>query len=75
MMSPDLQDLTGQLIKRMVSLPERAGNELLQPLIDAAPPGTIPVTQKEELLAGPGAAGSAAPDQSSVDDLPAAPGF
>jgi chemotaxis protein CheZ len=75
MMSQDFQDLTGQLIKKVVALLERTENELLHLLIDAAPHGTIPEAKKDELLAGPGAAGSVALDQSSVDDLLAELGF
>jgi chemotaxis protein CheZ len=48
---------------------------LLRLLIDAAPPGTIKEVKKEELMAGPGAPGSVALEQSSVDDLLADLGF
>jgi chemotaxis protein CheZ len=75
MMAQDFQDLTGQLIKKVVALLERTENDLLQLLIDAAPAGTIPTAKKDELLAGPGAAGSVALDQTDVDDLLADLGF
>lgn len=75
MMAQDFQDLTGQLIKKVVTLLERTEKELLRLLIDAAPPGTIAEVKKEELMAGPGAPGSVALDQSSVDDLLADLGF
>ncbi|WP_394781885.1 protein phosphatase CheZ [Undibacterium sp.] len=75
MMAQDFQDLTGQLIKKVVSLIERTENDLLKLLIDAAPPGTISLVKKDELMAGPGAAGSIALEQSSVDDLLADLGF
>ncbi|GGC62185.1 protein phosphatase CheZ [Undibacterium terreum] len=75
MMAQDFQDLTGQLIKKVVSLIERTENDLLKLLIDAAPPGTISITKKDELMAGPGAAGGIALEQSSVDDLLADLGF
>ncbi len=75
MMAQDFQDLTGQLIKKVVSLIERTENDLLKLLIDAAPPGTISITKKDELLAGPGAAGGTVLEQSSVDDLLADLGF
>jgi len=75
MMAQDFQDLTGQLIKKVVTLLERTEKELLRLLIDAAPPGTIKEVKKEELMAGPGAPGSVALEQSSVDDLLADLGF
>ena len=75
MMAQDFQDLTGQLIKKVVSLLERTEKDLLKLLIDAAPPGTINEVKKEEIMAGPGAPGSIALDQSSVDDLLADLGF
>ena len=75
MMAQDFQDLTGQLIKKVVTLLERTEKELLRLLIDAAPAGTINEVKKEELMAGPGAPGSVALDQSSVDDLLADLGF
>lgn len=75
MMAQDFQDLTGQLIKKVVTLLERTETELLRLLIDAAPAGTITEVKKEELMAGPGAPGGTALDQSSVDDLLADLGF
>ena len=75
MMAQDFQDLTGQLIKKVVTLLENTEKDLLKLLIDAAPAGTIPEVKKEELMAGPGAPGSVALDQSSVDDLLADLGF
>ncbi|MFZ6644951.1 protein phosphatase CheZ [Undibacterium sp. TJN25] len=75
MMAQDFQDLTGQLIKKVVSLIERTENDLLKLLIDAAPPGTMSLIKKDELMAGPGAAGGIALEQSSVDDLLADLGF
>lgn len=75
MMAQDFQDLTGQLIKKVVTVLERTENELLRLLIDAAPPGAVTEVKKEELMAGPGAPGSVALDQGSVDDLLADLGF
>ena len=75
MMAQDFQDLTGQLIKKVVTLMERTENDLLKLLIDAAPPGTVVQVQRVEETAGPGAPGSTALDQSSVDDLLADLGF
>jgi chemotaxis protein CheZ len=75
MMAQDFQDLTGQLIKKVVVVLERTENELLRLLIDAAPPGAVTEVKKEEMMAGPGAPGSVALDQGSVDDLLADLGF
>ncbi len=75
MMAQDFQDLTGQLIKKVVTLMERTENDLLKLLIDAAPPGTVVQVQRVEETAGPGSPGSTALDQSSVDDLLADLGF
>lgn len=75
MLSQDFQDLTGQLIKKVVTVLERTENDLLKLLIDAAPPGALTRINKEELLAGPGAAGGIALKQDDVDDLLADLGF
>ena len=75
MMAQDFQDLTGQLIKKVVTLMERTENDLLNLLIDAAPPGTVVQVQHVEVTAGPGAPRSVALDQSSIDDLLADLGF
>jgi chemotaxis protein CheZ len=75
MMAQDFQDLTGQLIKKVVTLMERTENDLLKLLIDAAPPGTVVQVHRVEETAGPGAPGSKSLDQSSVDDLLAELGF
>jgi chemotaxis protein CheZ len=75
MMAQDFQDLTGQLIKKVVTLLEKTEKDLLKLLIDAAPPGAITEDKKEELMAGPGAPGGIALEQSSVDDLLADLGF
>lgn len=75
MMSQDFQDLTGQLIKKVVTLIEHTQRDLLSLLIDSAPEGTISIVRKEEMMAGPGAAGGAVLEQSNVDDLLADLGF
>lgn len=75
MMAQDFQDLTGQLIKKVVALMERTENDLLKLLIDAAPPGAIVHARREEVTSGPGAPGGVALDQESVDDLLADMGF
>jgi chemotaxis protein CheZ len=75
MMAQDFQDLTGQLIKKVVSLLATTENDLLKLLLDAAPPGMVSHEKKDELQAGPGAPGSIALEQSGVDDLLADLGF
>ncbi len=75
MMAQDFQDLTGQLIKKVVSLLESTENDLLKLLIEAAPPGSVPSEKKDEMMAGPGAPGYIALDQGDVDDLLADLGF
>ena len=75
MMAQDFQDLTGQLIKKVVTLLERTENDLLKLLIDAAPSGTMTQVRGDEVTAGPGAPGGIALNQNSVDDLLADLGF
>ncbi len=75
MMAQDFQDLTGQLIKKVVSLIETTERDLLNLLIEAAPPGTISPVKKEELMAGPDTLNGGAMDQANVDDLLADLGF
>lgn len=75
MMAQDFQDLTGQLIKKVVTLMERTENDLLKLLIDAAPAGTVVQTLKVEMTAGPAAPGGSALNQENVDDLLADLGF
>ncbi|WP_395007329.1 protein phosphatase CheZ, partial [Undibacterium sp.] len=54
MMAQDFQDLTGQLIKKVVTLLERTETDLLGLLISGAPDGAISAKKKDDLLAGPG---------------------
>jgi chemotaxis protein CheZ len=75
MMAQDFQDLTGQLIKKVVSLIEGTERDLLNLLIEAAPPGAISPVKKEEIMAGPGTRNAGALDQANVDDLLADLGF
>jgi chemotaxis protein CheZ len=75
MMAQDFQDLTGQLIKKVVSLIEGTERDLLNLLIEAAPPGAICPVRKEEIMAGPDTRNGGALDQSNVDDLLADLGF
>jgi chemotaxis protein CheZ len=75
MMAQDFQDLTGQLIKKVVVLMEHTENDLLKLLIDAAPPEAMTRVARDEIMAGPGAPGNIALDQGNVDDLLADLGF
>jgi chemotaxis protein CheZ len=75
MMAQDFQDLTGQLIKKVVTLLATTENDLLRLLLDAAPPGMVSHDKKDELQAGPGSPGGVALEQSGVDDLLADLGF
>ncbi|WP_194726835.1 protein phosphatase CheZ [Noviherbaspirillum malthae] len=75
MMAQDFQDLTGQLIKKVVDVIAQTENDLLRLLIDAAPATSAQHLRADELLAGPGAPGSVALEQDGVDDLLAELGF
>jgi chemotaxis protein CheZ len=82
MMAQDFQDITGQLIKKVVNITKTVENELAQLLRDNAPPEVREkLAQKQsaqehpaELMQGPSVP-SAALDQDSVDDLLADLGF
>lgn len=84
MMAQDFQDITGQLIKKVVIITKTVENELAQLLKDSAPPDVKEkLAQKqaaqeqpksEPLMQGPSVP-SAALDQDSVDDLLADLGF
>lgn len=72
MMSQDFQDLTGQLIKKVVAITSAVERELAQILIDNAP-----ASSKEkavELMSGPSAPASAM-EQDDVDNLLDSLGF
>jgi len=72
MMSQDFQDLTGQLIKKVVAITSAVERELAQILIDNAP-----ASAKEkavELMSGPSAPASAL-EQDDVDNLLDSLGF
>lgn len=75
MMAQDFQDLTGQLIKKVVALIECTERDLLKLLIDSAPPGAISPVKKEEMMAGPDTRHGGALAQANVDDLLADLGF
>lgn len=79
MMAQDFQDITGQLIKKVVIITKTVENELAQLLKDNAPADKREkIAQKEalevELMSGP-AAPSVALNQDNVDDLLADLGF
>jgi chemotaxis protein CheZ len=82
MMAQDFQDITGQLIKKVVAITKRVENELAQVLRDNAPPEmreklALKHSAQEQpapLMQGPSVP-SAALDQDSVDDLLADLGF
>ncbi|HEY1151812.1 MAG TPA: protein phosphatase CheZ [Pseudoduganella sp.] len=76
MMAQDFQDITGQLIKKVVNITKTVENELAQLLKDNAPAEVREkIAQKEvSLMSGPSAP-SVALSQDSVDDLLADLGF
>ena len=81
MMAQDFHDLTGQVIARVVSLAATIEEQLVQLLIQTAPPN-VPATPVEAVrthLAGPVVDPEHTPDivtnQSQVDDLLASLGF
>jgi chemotaxis protein CheZ len=82
MMAQDFQDITGQLIKKVVAITKKVESELTQLLKDSAPPDVkeklaqkqAAQEQPQPLMSGPSVP-SAALDQDSVDDLLADLGF
>ena len=75
MMAQDFQDITGQLIKKVVSITKTVEHELAQLLRDNAPPAVREkLHAKPALMSGP-ALPSIALDQDNVDDLLADLGF
>ena len=81
MMAQDFHDLTGQVIARVVNLAATIEEQLVQLLIQTAPPGipSPPIEVPREHLAGPVVDPEHTPDivtnQSQVDDLLASLGF
>ncbi|GAB2747992.1 protein phosphatase CheZ [Melaminivora jejuensis] len=80
MMAQDFHDLTGQVIARVVRLASTLEEQLVQLLIQTAPPGSAaPAMPAPEPLQGPVVNPEATPDvvtsQSQVDDLLASLGF
>jgi len=84
MMAQDFQDITGQLIKKVVIITKTVENELTQLLKDSAPPdvkeklaqkqAAQEQPQEQQLMSGPSVP-TVALDQDSVDDLLADLGF
>jgi len=75
MMAQDFQDITGQLIKKVVTITKTVEHELAELLRDNAPPEVREKLQaKPALMSGP-ALPSVALDQDNVDDLLADLGF
>jgi chemotaxis protein CheZ len=80
MMAQDFQDITGQIIKKVVNITQKLERELAQLLVDTAPlthKGKDKEKDKEkvvDLLAGPAVPASAMA-QNDVDDLLADLGF
>ncbi|MFL9924881.1 protein phosphatase CheZ [Herbaspirillum lusitanum] len=79
MMAQDFQDITGQLIKKIVAITNIAERELAQLLRDNAPPEVKALMEEKaekpvELMNGPSAPG-AAMAQNDVDDLLDSLGF
>ncbi|MBP7639941.1 MAG: protein phosphatase CheZ [Thauera sp.] len=73
MMAQDFQDLTGQVIKRLVELTRTLETQLLQVLIEAAPAQALEPEQAAGLLNGPvidaGGRSDVVQDQAQVDEL------
>lgn len=75
MMAQDFQDITGQLIKKVVAITKQVEHELADLLRDNAPPALREKIHKPALIMqGPSAPGVAL-DQDNVDDLLADLGF
>jgi chemotaxis protein CheZ len=53
MMAQDFQDITGQLIKKIVAITQKVENELAQILRDNAPPELVNKEKPQELMQGP----------------------
>jgi chemotaxis protein CheZ len=81
MMAQDFHDLTGQVIARVVNLAATIEEQLVQLLIQTAPPNAQPVVEppRPQHLQGPVVNPESTPDvvtdQSQVDDLLASLGF
>jgi chemotaxis protein CheZ len=82
MMAQDFHDLTGQVIAKVVTLAANIEEQLVQLLIQTAPPAAVvraPVVDYQPTLSGPVVNPEGNPDvvtgQSEVDDLLASLGF
>jgi chemotaxis protein CheZ len=79
MMAQDFHDLTGQVIARVVNLAATIEEQLVQLLIQTAPPAAVAAPPVQQALQGPvvdaSKAGDVVTDQSQVDDLLASLGF
>ena len=82
MMAQDFHDLTGQVIAKVVTLAANIEEQLIQLLIQTAPPAAVvkaPVLEHRPTLSGPVVDPEGNPDvvtgQSEVDDLLASLGF
>ncbi|MDC8759132.1 protein phosphatase CheZ [Janthinobacterium fluminis] len=76
MMAQDFQDITGQLIKKVVNITKTVEHELAELLRDNAPPAVREkLAQKPVVLMQGPSVPSAALDQDNVDDLLADLGF
>jgi chemotaxis protein CheZ len=77
MMAQDFQDITGQLIKKVVAITKTVENELAELLKDNAPPQVrekLAAKEQETIMSGPSLP-VVALNQDSVDDLLADLGF
>ncbi|MFD2368046.1 protein phosphatase CheZ [Pseudoduganella sp. GCM10020061] len=77
MMAQDFQDITGQLIKKVVIITKTVENELAELLRDSAPPAVrerLAAKEQESIMSGPSVP-AVALSQDSVDDLLADLGF
>ncbi|TCS33993.1 chemotaxis protein CheZ [Paucimonas lemoignei] len=74
MMAQDFQDITGQLIKKIVGITQKVENELAQLLLDNAPPEVVQTLKEspESLMQGPS---QNALGQDDVDSLLEGLGF
>lgn len=79
MMAQNFQDLTGQVIKKVVVLAQTLEAQLLEVLIETAPEGKKPVRKEDSLLNGPviqsGGRDDVVSSQTQVDDLLESLGF
>ncbi|KAA3649467.1 MAG: protein phosphatase CheZ [Proteobacteria bacterium] len=79
MMAQDFQDLTGQVIKKVVAMAQQLETQLLEVLIETAPNDKKPVRKEDGLMNGPVITAEGRDDvvssQEQVDDLLESLGF